>query len=177
MSDLERAFLEHLGNQFTPYIGREGGAPKPEAEREKERMDRKRKLERRLAEVERKRQERMAEERKRLLREAAEASGTKFKFDQIVRAVCAVHDVTENELLIFNRRRNLVVARGHIMYLARMYLNMGWSEIGRAMKRDHTTVMHAVEQFEEKGLDKRTQDEVLALLAGVIPALASDKSS
>lgn len=177
MSDLEVEFLKILGNQFTTYVGREGGSPKPEALKEMERLERQREKELRLAENERRRQERIRQEQetiKRLALEAA-ANAPSAKFDQVARVVCAVHNVSMEAILADHRQLAITTARSHLMYLARKHLNMRWSEIGRLMCRDHSTIVSGVERFGRCYLDLPMHSEVLTLLSEVIPACAPDR--
>jgi chromosomal replication initiation ATPase DnaA len=143
MSDLEAAFLKHLGNSFVPYVGREEGLPKPDELIAMEKTQRQREAERRRQEKERKRQEHIAKER------AAQEHlrKTTTELERVLRAVCAVHGTTLNDLIKQDRRHSTVAARLHAMWLMRHRLNMGWSAIGRVMARDHGTVISNCERF------------------------------
>lgn len=179
MSDLEAEFARFLGDQFITYIGREEGTPKPKALKDKEIAERERRKELRLLEQERRRQARMRQEQEeieRLMREGGPEDPF-FKFDQVARVVCAAHNVSMEAVLADNRRPAIVRARGHLMYLARKHLNMGWTEIGRLMRRDHSTIINGVTQFTNRYTDLPVCAEVMGLLSEVIPASEPDTSS
>ena len=146
MTDMEAEFLKHLGNSFVPYIGREEGLPKPPELAAREREERERKQELRRKEEERRRKEKLEKERADL-EALAKAENAPSEMERVIRAVCAVHGVTREELLDHNRRNDLVVARQHVTWLARTRLEIGWTEIGRIMQRDHGTIMTGYKRF------------------------------
>lgn len=175
--DLEAAFLKHLGDQFTLYIGREAGMPAPPALKERRLVARARSRERLLAEKEQKRQAKMRHEQAMIARQTTSSTGPQVKFDQLARIVCAAHDVEMADVLSETKRSPIVKARFHLMYLAREHLKMGWTEIGWLMRRDHSTVNHGVEQFALRHMDLPVYAEVMQLLAEAIPASETDTSS
>lgn len=167
MTDLERAFLAHLGNQFTPYIGREEGLPDPpELRRAKQE---KRQLERELreAEAKKRREAAIAAERaamERELRQAARLAG----FDDVVRAVCVVYGVDQKDIESHSRELRFFIARANLVYFARARLGLPYMEIARRLKRDHTGIISAYHRFEKDFLGDPRAREVEQLLAGVI---------
>lgn len=167
MTDLERAFLAHLGNQFTPYIGREEGLPDPPELRRAKQEERQRKRELREAEAKRRREAAIAAERaamERELRQAARVAG----FDDVMRAVCAVHGVDRRDVESHNRALPLFAARANLIYVVRTRLGFSYTEIARRLGRDHSSVISAYERFRKDFLDDPRTREVEQLLAGVI---------
>ena len=163
MSDLEREFLKHLGNTFVPYVGREEGLPKPEELVAFEREEKRKRAELRRIEKEERRQ-RQIEEQRAAIEELARQKTLGAQVERIMRAVCAVHGVTQHDLIKADRSLDLVKARHHVMWLMRDRLGMGWSEIGRTLARDHGTVISNVTRF-RKVVDKTPEvKEVDALL-------------
>jgi chromosomal replication initiation ATPase DnaA len=70
------------------------------------------------------------------------------KMTDLIRIVCARHNLTEKAVLGPWRQKHIVAARFEICYLARALLCRSLPEIGRQLgRRDHTTVHHAVEKF------------------------------
>jgi chromosomal replication initiator protein len=59
-------------------------------------------------------------------------------------AVCAVLDVSREDLLSARRTARLVRARQLAMYLSRELTQLSLAEIAREFGRDHTTILHAV---------------------------------
>ncbi|MDR1794905.1 MAG: chromosomal replication initiator protein DnaA [Erysipelotrichaceae bacterium] len=81
-----------------------------------------------------------------------------MSFNTIKKAVCDYYGITRSQLISKTRVKNLDVARKIAMYLCRKYLDMPFSRIGEEFgKRDHSTVMNAIEKL-EKNLKK---DEML----------------
>lgn len=66
--------------------------------------------------------------------------------DVIVRATCDAHGLSLAALIGRSRSASLVRARHVAMYVARETLGASYPEIGRAFRRDHTSVMHGVER-------------------------------
>lgn len=68
---------------------------------------------------------------------------------QIVDAVAAQHGVGAREILGSDRTRYVVLARQEVMYHARL-AGLSLAQIGRAMGRDHTTVMAGIEAHKRR---------------------------
>lgn len=138
-SNLEAEFLKHLGDTFTPYVGREEGSLLPVEIRERRKEEKRRQAEARRLE----RQQRALAELERKRDAAADFEGLK-------ELVCAAYGVTFAGILSSDRRPELFVPRCHLMWVAREHLGMRWVDIARAMKRDHSTVINGAEVFEKR---------------------------
>jgi chromosomal replication initiator protein len=79
---------------------------------------------------------------------AAAATAASPSLGQIQDAVCAVSEISREELLSSRRSPRVAHARQLAMYLARALTPMSLTEIARGFDRDHTTVMHAVRAVE-----------------------------
>ena len=71
----------------------------------------------------------------------------KITFKTIMREVAIKHRIPVTSLKIDSRSRPLVDARQECFYRLRHELNMTMHQIGTAMNRDHSTVMHGIQQF------------------------------
>jgi len=71
----------------------------------------------------------------------------KITFKTIMREVAIKHRIPVTSLKIDSRSRPLVDARQECFYRLRHELNMTMHQIGTALNRDHSTVMHGIEQF------------------------------
>ena len=71
----------------------------------------------------------------------------KITFKIIMREVAIKHRIPVTSLKINSRSRPLVDARQECFYRLRHELNMTMHQIGTALNRDHSTVMHGIEQF------------------------------
>lgn len=70
--------------------------------------------------------------------------------DPILEAVAAVFHVTVDAMRERGREQSVGEARQVVMYLARQRTGMSYAEIGRALKRDHTTILWGVESIAKR---------------------------
>ena len=78
------------------------------------------------------------------------ASGKKkgLNFKDIIKIVSEFYEVSPEELLVKNRKQEVVKPRQVAMYLMRTELSFSFPGIGEKLgKRDHTTAMHAYEKI------------------------------
>ena len=173
MTDLEREFLKILGNSFTPYIGREDGLPEPPELKAAKLEERKRREQAKHLERERRRAEVIQREqaavRERLRREQAE-----LMFDDLTRIVCAVYEVTFDGIRSASRERALLEPRVCLLWIASHHLNIGPTQLGRLINRNHATVAHGVKLFEEEFAETERAREVLRLVARLTQASDPD---
>ncbi len=71
----------------------------------------------------------------------------KVTFKTIMREVAIKHRIPVAAFRLESRSRPLVDARQECFYRLRHELNMTMHQIGTAMNRDHSTVMHGIQQF------------------------------
>ena len=71
----------------------------------------------------------------------------KVTFKTIMREVAIKHRIPVTSFRLESRSRPLVDARQECFYRLRHELNMTMHQIGTAMNRDHSTVMHGIQQF------------------------------
>ncbi len=86
--------------------------------------------------------------------------------EQIVALVARAYGVGTEELSGPSRRRRIVRPRQIAMYLCRRYTEASLKEIGRSLRRDHTSVIHAIEVVEKRVLEQpqlRYELEALAV--------------
>jgi len=93
------------------------------------------------------------------------------QIEAIIRAVCRRFCVDRNDLIGNRRHKTIAEARQIGMYIARRLTPMSLPEIGRAFRRDHTTVMQACRKL---GSTDNPQllaaiDSVLTLVGGTDP--------
>lgn len=68
--------------------------------------------------------------------------------EEIQRAVCHHFHLKDAELLSKDRHKTTAFARHVAMYLCKQRLSVSFPELGRAFRKDHTTVMSAVRKVE-----------------------------
>jgi chromosomal replication initiation ATPase DnaA len=88
----------------------------------------------------------------------------------ILAAVSAEFEVSKEEILAKDRHRRCVEARAIVAFLARLLTKLSSPEIGRAMRRDHSTVLHLVDRG---GHFIEVDEELHARVERVIEALAA----
>lgn len=80
----------------------------------------------------------------------------------IIKIVCDFYDISQNDLVIKGRRRDIVRPRQVAMYLMRSELRYSYPGIGEKLGgRDHTTAIHAFEKInKELEYDKNLIEEI-----------------
>lgn len=71
----------------------------------------------------------------------------------IIDVVAAWYRVTLKDLVRKDRSRTIVIARHTAMYLIRELTSLSLPEIGALFNRDHTTVVHALNNIERRRKD------------------------
>lgn len=84
--------------------------------------------------------------------------------NQIVRRVGAFYDISPLEMVSHRRHTRPTFARQICMYLARQLTLLSYPQIGRAIHRDHTCVMHGADKIAAQiKTDARLADEIEVL--------------
>ncbi len=84
---------------------------------------------------------------------AAELAPRQVAVPEIVKAVAAFFGTRPEALASRSRRRDVLVPRQLAMYLADRYTNASYTEIGRALGRDHPAVANAIKKIERQILE------------------------
>ena len=87
----------------------------------------------------------------RMVTRAVKTDNQALTIDDIIRIVSTHYDVTEQQVKGRLRKREIVLPRQVIMYLADKHIRMPASRIGRCVGgRDHSTVIHSIRLVTEK---------------------------
>ena len=87
----------------------------------------------------------------RIVTRAVKTDNQALTIDDIIRIVSTHYDVTEQQIKGRLRKREIVLPRQVIMYLADKHIRMPASRIGRCVGgRDHSTVIHSLRLIAEK---------------------------
>ena len=87
----------------------------------------------------------------RMVTRAVKTDNQALTIDDIIRIVSTHYDVTEQQVKGRLRKREIVLPRQVIMYLADKHIRMPTSRIGRCVGgRDHSTVIHSIRLITEK---------------------------
>lgn len=94
---------------------------------------------------------------------------------RVVSAVAKRYEIEAADILGPRRARHIVQARFECMYRMRVDLKMSYLNIAEKMRRDHSTVIHAVNTILHRLLDaqKKQAHSVVAHANGMVP-LAAD---
>lgn len=85
----------------------------------------------------------------------------------VIRAVCTYYGIKVSHIKAETRKSHIAKARQIVMYLLRTELSLNLEEVAFVVKRkDHTTVMHAVQKIREQSMkDLAFQKELDAIVA------------
>lgn len=87
--------------------------------------------------------------KKVLIRPAQESLGGGIDFEKITKHVCEYYSFTVHDLRSSSRAKEISLARQVAMYLMKKMTNKSFQEIGFFFgRRDHSTVMHAVDKIQ-----------------------------
>ena len=84
-----------------------------------------------------------------------------IKIEKIISEVAHTYNVSESDILSNRRTADLALARQVAMYIARETTDLSYKAIGECFNRDHTTVLHNVNQIEKFLKDKPYQRELV----------------
>lgn len=96
------------------------------------------------------------------------SSSKRLDAEQIQAAVQDFFKISHADLVGKKRTRNIMYARQMGIYLCRQILDLPYNDIGKKFNRDHSTVMHSVQQIEEKMRDSREMREEIEALRQII---------
>lgn len=101
----------------------------------------------------------------RVIKRAVKVDDRPLTVDDIRDTVCSHFNVTATQINSKSRKRDYVVARQVIMYLAQKYTKMPSSRIGKLVgNRDHSTVIHSCSQVEKRlQVDKAFSAEIVSI--------------
>ncbi len=87
----------------------------------------------------------------RAIQDMSSSSDFLITSDSIIKEICRYFRLEEDQITGQSRNRDCVNARQIAMYLIRRMTNLSLTEIGEPFSgRDHTTVLHSIEQVEKK---------------------------
>jgi len=103
---------------------------------------------------------------------AVEVPGRRRSLEEIIDLVARAYSLDADMLRSRSRRRRITRPRQLAMYLCRRYTDASLAEIGRALQRDHTSVLYAIDVVERRTLEQpQLRYELEALAARLGPAL------
>lgn len=110
----------------------------------------------------------LSDVREQLESHFSSSTSKRLDAEQIQTAVQDFFKVSHADLVGKKRTRNIMYARQMGIYLCRQILDLPYNDIGKKFNRDHSTVMHSVQQVEEKMRDSREMREEIEALRQII---------
>lgn len=108
---------------------------------------------------------------------AVEVPGRRHSLAEIKELVTRAYSLDPDELVSRSRRRRIVRPRQIAMYLCRRCTDASLKEIGQAFRRDHTSVIYAVETLERRLVEQpQLRYELEALSSRLSPAFRADSA-
>jgi hypothetical protein len=86
------------------------------------------------------------------------------KVKHVLRAVCSFYRVSIDEIKSDRRYNRIARPRQVAAYLARTLTTASWGQIGKVLRRDHTTVMYACRKLAPTAKDDPEIQKILAAL-------------
>ena len=77
-------------------------------------------------------------------------------YTEIITAVTNYYEISYDSVFTKSRKKEVVQTRQVIMFILREYFDYSYSDIGKKMKRDHTTVIHSCEKVKSIKLTQPT---------------------
>jgi len=71
------------------------------------------------------------------------------KFDLLVQESCKALSVTQMDFYNAGKTRDVVLARHMVFYIATMHMGLAVTEVGRRVKKDHSTIIHGRNTFSD----------------------------
>ena len=101
----------------------------------------------------------------RVVKRAVKVDNSPLTVDDIMDKVCNEYEVTYNLIKGRSRKKEVVVPRQIVMYLAEKYTKIPVSRIGSMIgSRDHSTVLHSIakvkEQIQTDGLFRQRVERI-----------------
>jgi chromosomal replication initiator protein len=104
---------------------------------------------------------------------AVDVPGRRRSIEEIMQIAARASGVTVEELRGRSRRRRIVRPRQLAMFLCRRFTDASLAEIGRAFRRDHSTVIYSLEQIEMRTVEQpQLRYELESLASRLGPAAA-----
>jgi chromosomal replication initiator protein len=94
--------------------------------------------------------EKMIQSLKReILRPKIDITRNKAQWEDVMRSICQIWDITPDDIYSHNRQQHVLYARHTFNYICRKTLRMSFESIGRIINRDHSTIIHSVRQTQD----------------------------
>lgn len=85
-------------------------------------------------------------------------------FDMVAQRVAEHYNLDPEKIFTKSRKREISDARQMVMYLAKKHARMPFTAIGTRLNRDHSTVVYACKNIEERlAFEKKLQDDIAAI--------------
>lgn len=108
---------------------------------------------------------------------AVDVAGRPRSIAEISQLVAKSYSVSRDELVGRSRKRRVVHPRQLAMFLCRKYTSSSLKEIGRAFRRDHSSVIYAIDAVERRIVERPQLRYELETLAARVSPLAAPRTA
>lgn len=106
---------------------------------------------------------------KMVISDEIEKEKAKITVAKVVKEVCNYYNITEEQIKMENRNKEILIPRQVCMYIIRIKLEKSLSETGKYFGKNHTTVMNAVTKTEESiENDKSFSDSINEIIMRIV---------
>jgi len=87
--------------------------------------------------------------KREILRPRIDITRSQAKWEDVIRCICQVYEITPDDIYTKNRTHHILYARHTFNYICRKTLRMSFESIARIINRDHSTIIHSVRQTQD----------------------------
>ncbi len=103
-----------------------------------------------------------------IIEKATKSGSRKVTDTQIIKAVTEYFNISTEDLMGHNRRKEIVEPRQIIMYLLRDILELSYPYIGEKMGKDHTTAIHSYEKINQEVNRNQSLNQKILMIKDLI---------
>ena len=103
-----------------------------------------------------------------IIEKATQNGSLKISDTQIIKAVAEFFNISIEDVMSHNRRKEVVEPRQIIMYLLRDILEFSYPYIGKKMGKDHTTAIHSYEKINQEINKNQSLNQKLLMIKDLI---------
>jgi chromosomal replication initiator protein len=103
-----------------------------------------------------------------IIEKATPNGSAKISDTQVIKAVAEFFNISIEDVMSHNRRKEVVEPRQIIMYLLRDILDLSYPYIGKKMGKDHTTAIHSYEKINQEINKSQSLNQKILMIKDLI---------
>lgn len=103
-----------------------------------------------------------------IIEKATQNGSLKISDTQVIKAVAEFFNISIEDVMSHNRRKEVVEPRQIIMYLLRDILELSYPYIGKKMGKDHTTAIHSYEKINQEINKSQSLNQKILMIKDLI---------